>query len=161
MAKTRNIVTVSARFMRDNFGLTEAAITKHALPFIDGAAGREYDLAIMLQRCTAEVLAHFQRASETDGNDLKSEKLRQEIRKLKIDNDVEEGKLVDASTVQQTYTRGIKKIVSVLESIPQECKKAAPNMPTSAIAAIRDSVVRIRNLAAQTLITGDDIGEDE
>jgi phage terminase Nu1 subunit (DNA packaging protein) len=144
-------VYAAARWLRVELGISDSHITKHAMQYIDGERAKMYDVANVIRAAPEIVIRHLGRMigeQAEDADDLKSQKLREEIRALRLKNDEEEAALVRASTVQVEYSRGIKKICAVLDGIPQECKKSVPNLPPAALVAIRDCVVKIRNIAA-------------
>lgn len=86
-----------------------------------------------------------------DNGDLKKEKLREEIRKLKLDNDVNEGVLVPASDVSMTYTKGIRSICDVLDALPSRVKMENPNITPATLDSINRCLIEVRNKSAHAL----------
>lgn len=75
-------------------------------------------------------------------------KLREETRKLKIDNDTKEGVLVFATDVEITYTKGIKAACDVLDSVPSMVKMEHPNISPAVLDTIARALAEARNKAA-------------
>lgn len=110
-----------------------------------------YDLDAIFEQCGDLVLQRLRdRFSTIDGDnldELKMIKLREEARKLKIDNDTQEGLLVRASDVEMQYTKGIKALCDVLDSIPSMVKMENPNVSPAVLDTVAKCVAEARNKA--------------
>lgn len=110
-----------------------------------------YDLDEIFERCGELILNNLrERFSTADGDsldELKLIKLKEETRKLKIDNDTQEGLLVRASDVEQQYTKGIKAVCDVLDSIPSMVKMETPSVSPSVLDTVAKCVAEARNKA--------------
>lgn len=111
-----------------------------------------YELDEIFERCGELIFSRLrERFSTIDGDnldELKIIKLREEARKLKIDNDTQEGLLVRASDVEQEYTKGIKALCDVLDSIPSRVKIENPNVSPAVLDTVAKCVAEARNKAA-------------
>lgn len=111
----------------------------------------EYDLEEIFARCGELILARLrERFSVADGDsldELKIRKLQEEVRKLSIDNDTQEGILVSASDVEQRYTKGIKAVCDVLDAIPSMVKMENPNVSPAVLDTVAKCVAEARNKA--------------
>ena len=83
-----------------------------------------------------------------DADDLKTEKLAEEVRKLRIANNEAEGLLVRSDEVRIAYDRAFKAMADELDSMVSRVKVACPDIPQSALAAISDQLTTARNRAA-------------
>jgi len=79
--------------------------------------------------------------------DLKAEKTAQEIRKLKIENDMKEGVLVLAADVEEGYLRRAREVVDVLDTMLMEIKKRDPDIPQSTLDTVNIVMTEVRNRA--------------
>lgn len=110
-----------------------------------------YELDEIFERCGDLVLNRLrERFSTSDGDsleELKLIKLREEVRKLRIDNDTQEGLFVRASDVEQQYTQGIKALCDVLDSIPSMVKMENPDVSPAVLDTVAKCVAEGRNKA--------------
>lgn len=111
-----------------------------------------YELEEIFERCGELILHNLRdRFTTSDGDtleELQLIKLREEARKLKIDNDTKEGVLVLSTDVEITYTKGIKAACDVLDSIPSMVKMEHPNISPAVLDTIARCLAEARNKAA-------------
>lgn len=110
-----------------------------------------YDLEEIVERCGELLLARLrERFSTADGDsldELKVIKLQEEVRKLRIDNDTQEGVLVYASDVEQRYAKGIRAVCDVLDAIPSMVKMENPSVSPAVLDTVAKCVSEARNKA--------------
>ncbi len=113
----------------------------------------EYEIADVWKNCRHLIYKRLQEelssGSSYDDGDMKYEKLREEVRKLRILNDQAEGLLVSAVDVEATFSRAIKAMGDELDSIPSRVKMAVPDIDQSALAAILDCLTASRRKASR------------
>lgn len=134
------------------FGLQKKNLLDRNVKEIHSTDGNlVYELDEIFERCGELIFSRLQeRFSTIDGDNLdklKIIKLREEARKLKIDNDTQEGLLVRASDVEQEYTKGIKALCDVLDSIPSMVKIENPNVSPAVLDTVAKCVAEARNKA--------------
>lgn len=121
--------------------------------------GTNYDLNDVLRGCdhiAATFLNKSTGVTDESGNvktaaQLKSDKTAQEVRKLTIENDLREGRLVKAEDVQREYAKSLKALASRLDAIPSRVKIALPDIPQQALEEIGRVLIEARNSACDGL----------
>lgn len=134
------------------FGIQKKNLSDRGVKELHSVDGNlVYDLDDIFKRCGELIFNHLkERFSTIEGDsldELKLIKLREEARKLKIDNDTQEGLLVRASDVEQQYTKGIKALCDVLDSIPSMVKMENPNVSPAVLDTVAKCVAEARNKA--------------
>lgn len=117
----------------------------------------KYDLAEIMENCgdlifnrLADKYAPINEDELTPAG-LKALKTGEEIRKLKIDNDVKEGILVPADDVAETYSVGIRAMCDVLDGVPSRVKMKFPDVKPALLDAINQELTEARNKAVDKL----------
>lgn len=98
----------------------------------------------LITKCNDLLIANISDKS----SDLKAEKTKQEVRKLKIDNDFKEGILVDAIEVEAEFTNRCRAMVGILDGLVSEVKIKNPDVPQAVLASINETLNRLRNEVA-------------
>lgn len=134
------------------FGIQKKNLSDRRVKELHSAdGGLVYELDEIFERCGELIFNRLrERFSTIEGDsldELKVIKLREEARKLKIDNDTQEGLLVRASDVEQQYTKGIKALCDVLDSIPSMVKMENPNVSPAVLDTVAKCVAEARNKA--------------
>ena len=109
----------------------------------------EFELADFWSKCRDLVYKRMHADGQGSAEDLKSEKLAEEIRKIRIANDQAEGLLVRADEVEAVFSRAIKAMADELDAVVSRVKMAAPDIPQSALAVIAESLAAARRKAAR------------
>lgn len=104
---------------------------------------------LILKRLLAENAAEATEGGTLTGAQLKSAKTREEVRKLRLANDVEEKLLVSRAEVLPLYMRGMKRVAEKLDRIPTRIKMKAPDISPAIMAVVTDCVAEARNEAAK------------
>lgn len=148
----KSICFISLATCKRVLGIQKKNLSDRKVKEIKSADGNlVYDLDEIFERCGELVFNHLrERFTTADGDsfdELKLIKLREEARKLKIDNDTQEGLLVRASDVEQQYTKGIKAVCDVLDSIPSMVKMETPSVSPSVLDTVAKCVAEARNKA--------------
>lgn len=108
----------------------------------------------VLEACGEIILASLERSvgSASDGSslsDLKTMKLEEEVRKLRINNDQEEGSLVPVHQVAMSYAKGIRVICDKLDTLPSRVKMEHPEIAQSVLDSINQLLIEVRNSSAE------------
>lgn len=117
----------------------------------------EYEIGDFYRKCADLLLKRMLAADGMDADNetgltpaqLKSAKTREEVRRLRLQNDAEEKLFVRKTDVLPTYMRGMKKIVEKLDRIPTRIKMKAPDISSAILAVITDCIAEARNEAAK------------
>lgn len=109
----------------------------------------EYCVDDVIEKCGDLIMKRFTpRDVRRENHKIKELLLAEQIRKLKIANDEAEGILVSAFDVEQSYTRSIRAICDVLDSLPSRIKMEHPDVSQSHLDAINQALIAVRNEAA-------------
>ena len=161
------------KFFIDNFGVVAKTLKNRGVNSRRSNLGMEYDIQHFVKTCPDLIIAKLSKLEEQGIQNssigaLKTEKMREDVRKIKLQNDYEEGKLVKAEDVKSAYARGMRSVCDVLDAIPSRVKMNAPDIPPSALATIQDTLIEVRNNAStltfngqEMEITEEDLIEDE
>ena len=140
------------------FGIQHKSLKSRGLSPVDG----KYNLVEVYDKCKDLLFERQMRAieesSDLDLGELKTQKTAEEVRKLKIDNDIKEGVLVYADDVAQTYDRGLRAMCDVLDAMPSRIKMQNPSIPQSLLDQINQELIKSRNKAVDSLAALDDEG---
>ncbi len=101
---------------------------------------------------------HSQYALENDGDcpeQLKADKLKEEIRKLKISNDREQGLLVPAVDVEVAITKGLRSVADSMDSIVTQFVMSNPSVTPAQIDSLNKILTDVRNKIAEVGISYD------
>ncbi|MBJ7555400.1 terminase small subunit [Marinomonas spartinae] len=79
---------------------------------------------------------------------LRTEKLAEEVRALKLKNDILEARSIPVDIAVGVLTGIISEQVTILETIPLLVKRHNPDMPSHAIDQIQRDISKISNIAA-------------
>lgn len=123
----------------------------------EGERGDEYEVGDFYRKCADLILKRLLSASDADADEetgltngqLKAAKLREEVRKLRLSNDVEERELVPRAEVLPLYIRGMKRVAEKLDRIPLRIKMKAPDIAPAVLSVITDTITEARNEAAK------------
>lgn len=150
MAKTASPIPVTRNALLRLFGIQREHLKAAG---VEPYSGTSYDLNQVLLGCD-HIAAKFLAlgADETgaprkSAQALKTEKTEQEVRKLTIENDLREGRLVKVDDVVKTYSRNIKAMTDRLDAIPSRVKVACPDISQSVLDEIRNVLTAARNAA--------------
>lgn len=152
---TRVNSAVAGAVLKRVFGIQAKNLSDRNVSPINAAAKTlEYDLDEVVSGCYDLIFNNISKKYGTDDTDLaemKKQKLIEEIRKLKIENDAKEAVLVPASDVMETYTKGIRALCDVLDSLPSRVKMENPDILPSALDSINRCLAELRNAAADSI----------
>ena len=156
MANKRATARVQGVVLRRLFGIQKKNLTDRQVEQSKDETGKlVYDLDEDVGSCGDLIFTYLgNKFSNSDGEDLsklKTQKLSEEIRKLKIDNDVQEGVLVPASDVAVTYNRAIRSVCDVLDALPSRVKMENPNISAAVLDSINQCLIEVRNKSAGVL----------
>jgi hypothetical protein len=146
----RSIVFVSE--LRRLFDLKDAVFKSRKVEIFDYEGSLGCRLGDFWEKCS-DLIADRMAARQTEVSghsleDLKVLEAQERVRKLRIDNDEAEGRLVDSGQMKLAYGRKISAMGTILDSAVTRVKKAHPDMPQSALAIIEDCLIEARNAAA-------------
>lgn len=122
---------------------------------IDGI--KHYSLVDIYTKCSDLIIDKMvmRRAGEDgsieDIERLKHEKLKEDVRKLKIANDFKQGSLVEATRAVETFQNNLSPIISILGGVHYRCKIRDPNLSQQSIAIIEEEVSAARNKAVDLI----------
>lgn len=149
-AANRSIVFVSE--LRRLFDLQLANFTQRKVETFKHDGSKACYLDEFLEKCSDLVAGRYQeRALEATGktlDQLKALESEQRIRKLTIENDEREGRLVDAAEVKIAYGKKITAMNAELDGAVSQIKMKHPDIPQSVLAMIEDCLIDARNAAA-------------
>lgn len=147
MAEKNNIKELFAthRQCQDVFGIHHTTASGRGVSTIMKNGVKSFKVDEVLSKCNDLIIANI--SDET--SDLKQQKVEQEIRKLKIDNDAKEGVLVDAIEVEREFTNRCRAMVSILEGLVPQVKIKNPDIPQPVLSSINETLNKLRNEVAQ------------
>lgn len=79
---------------------------------------------------------------------LRTEKLSEEVRALKLKNNILEGRSIPVEIATEVLVGIISEQVAILETIPLLVKRHNPEMPSHAIEQIQRDISKVSNIAA-------------
>ena len=138
------------------FGLTAETLLEYGVIAKRETSGMTWDIEDTVRKCPKLIMKKMtkvvKKSPETklksSASDLKDEKVREDIRKIKLQNDLTEGKLVRADEVAQVYSENMRTVSDLLDSIPSRVKMGLPEITPEALSIIQDTLVEIRNKAS-------------
>lgn len=146
-------VWASAREIRRIFGIADKTLADRSVARRQGDGRVEFELSDFWSKCANLVVSKLRDsglgASLEDVEALKVEKLAEEIRKLRIENDLKDGTLVLAEDVEATYSRAIRAICDELDGVITAIKIAHPDVAQSVLAVVSDKLAEARHKAAR------------
>lgn len=136
------------------FNVSRDALKTRGLKSVNG----KYDLQDFWKACrdlirdkmNSELSSNLD-DSQDDINELKRMKTLEEVRKLKIENDIKEGILVPGELVAEQYSIGIKAMCDVLDAMPSRVKMRFPDISQPILDAINVELAEARNKAAERI----------
>jgi phage terminase Nu1 subunit (DNA packaging protein) len=150
-------VWCSGREIRRIFGIADKTLADRGVRTrkSDGGEGRtEYELADFWAKCVNLVVTKLGQtglgAAMEDAECLKTEKLGEEVRKLRIQNDEAEGLLIRTSDVEHAWGRKARAMCDELDAMVSRVKVARPDVPQDVLAVIADCLATARNKAADS-----------
>ena len=127
--------------------LSDRKVTEH---LIDGV--KQYDLEEVVEKCGDMIIDKLKpnhtAKSGQSLSQLKTEEQVEKVRRIRMDNDVREGLLVDAEEMMIAYGRKVKAVCDVLDKIPMQVKTQAPTVPQAVLSVVVKAVNDARNKAA-------------
>ena len=147
---TKEVVFLGPRLIAKIFGVSAPTLKAKGLKSTKG----KYDLAEFWRVCREHVREKMNRdIEEALGGDLtavelKVQKTTEEVRKLKIENDLKEGILIPADEAMIEWSRQLKAICDVLDGIPSLVKMENPDISQSVLDSVQRSVISARKKAA-------------
>ena len=109
----------------------------------------EYELADFWANCRDLVYKRLSEGVDGDEADLKLAKLREEVRKLQIDNDARDAILVPSADVEAAFSRSIKAMADELDATVSRVKMACPDIPQAALAVLKEQLDASRRKASR------------
>ena len=150
--------SITQREISAVFGIQHKSLKSRGLSPVDG----KYNLVEVYDKCKDLLFERQMRAiedaSDMDLAELKAQKTYEEVRKLKIENDISAGVLVYADDVAQIYDRGLRAMCDVLDAMPSRIKMQNPSIPQSLLDQINQELIKSRNMAVDSLDALDDEG---
>ena len=147
-------VWLHARAIRRIFGIADKTLADRSVANRQGDGRIEFELADFWARCANLVVQKMRDtglgASLEDSEALKAEKLAEEVRKLRIQNDEAEGLLIRASDVERVWGRKARAMCDELDAMVSRVKMARPDIPQDVLAVIADCLAAARNKAADS-----------
>ena len=143
-----------AGFFESIFDIHRNTLRRREVLTRDGADGEEYEVGDFYRKCADLIAKRLTETAtapgmQTASGALKDEKLREEVRKLRMQNDIEERNLVPREEVLPLYVRAMRPVVEKLDRIPLRVKMKAPDVPSAILAVITECVAEARNEAAK------------
>ena len=141
--KTAKPFMVPIWVLESVFGLHHTTLSGRgcAPEIIDGK--RHFSIADVVTRANDLIIANI----GDEASDAKAEKTIQEVRKLKIENDRNEGMLVPAAEVEVEFMRRFKEIADILDTLVPTVKMQNPTISPAILDSVNQSLIKIRNLA--------------
>lgn len=154
---TRQFIWAGAAFFEAVFDVHRNTLIDRMVAKEETEDGVKYEVGDFYKKCADLILKRLLAASEADADDvtgltagqLKAAKLSEEVRKLRLANDVEERELVPRSEVLPLYMRGMKRVAEKLDRIPLKIKMKAPDIQPAILTVISDAIAEARNEAAK------------
>jgi hypothetical protein len=139
------------RFVRDKLGLQAPAMIARNVEARRGDGRDEFNAADIFDKCADLLFDHLKASHPTlaDMDELKADKIRQEIWKLELQNRKDAGQLVEASDVETVYGRGIRAMADELDSVIGRVKMKRPDIDQATLAVIADCLAEARRKAAR------------
>jgi hypothetical protein len=142
-----------SRAFANVWGITDTTLASRGVLSSKESGRVEYSLQDFWLKCADLVHKRLSESYTTlDGatlEELKAEKEKETVRKLKLENDEKEGLLVRADQVEMDYGRGMKAVSDTLDSAISRVKVAVPDIPQSALAAIEEIMTDVRRKAVR------------
>lgn len=146
---TSDEIWMPSAAIRRIFKVADKTLHDRGVRHREGDNRLEFDLADFWIKCADLVFKKHGAEASIGGDDMKAEKLAEEVRKLRIANDESEGLLVRADEVEQVYSRGIKAMADELDSVASRVKMTLPNVDQSVLAVVSDILSEARRKAAR------------
>jgi hypothetical protein len=139
------------RFIRDRLGLQAPAMIARNVAIRRENGRDEFSTADIFDHCADLLFDHLKAAhpSLADMDELKADKIRQEIWKLELQNRKDSGQLVEAADVEMVYGRGIRAMADELDSVIGRVKMKRPDIDQATLAVIADCLAEARRKAAR------------
>lgn len=146
-------VWFTATIFRRWFGLQVNNLQQRSVTTKSGPNGSTlYDADEVITKCGDLIHKRFSEKYRTSGGvdieTIKAEVEQEKLRKLRIENDEREGNLVSALDVEQTYTRSMRAVCDVLDSLPSRVKMANPDVSQAVLDTVNTCLIEVRNKAA-------------
>lgn len=152
-------IWIGSGAMRRIFGVEPNVLVKRGVETRNTEGRVEHELADFYQKCDDLLFkrlgAKFVTSSGDGEFDMKSEKLAEEVRKLKLANDLTDGSLVVREEVERAYSRGMKAVADVLDGTVSQVKMRLPDVQQAVLAVIDDVMIEVRRKAARIVIKGE------
>lgn len=159
MARPKTVSIVSGVVLRNVFNLSDKSlrdrkVTKQNEP----GEPLAYDLAEVVDKCGDLIRKSLGSGNvdlDQEMDELKRMEIQEKVRKLRIDNDVQEGLLVPASDVEKVYTRGLRSICDSLDAWVGMVSMENPEITPAVKDSMNRRLIEIRNKIASTGISDD------
>lgn len=113
---------------------------------------KQYDVDLVTKKCADLIVKHLTPDDAgAEGRsliELKRDETEQRVRKLKIENDVTEGLLVDVAEIKVAFGQKVRAVCDILDGIPTRVKMNAPDVSQAVLEVVQRSVTEVRNRAA-------------
>ena len=113
---------------------------------------KQYCLDEVVEKCGDLIVNKLKPLHTTEAGrtvqQLKADEQFEKVRKIKMDNDLREGSLVDVNEMKLAFGRKIRAVNDILDGIPTRVKMEAPDTSQAVLEVVQRCVTEIRNKAA-------------
>lgn len=141
IAQEWTISGLSVELDRDRRTIARAIGKGNVRPVREDGRAKHYRMADV-------VTALFATGGELDLEQERALLAREQSRKLKRENDVEEGKVIPLETMVDVLQQVSKQAVSILDALPLNIKRRVPQLKAKDITFIRSEIAKSRNAIA-------------
>ena len=146
MAELKNLKDLFAtnKQCEQVFGIHYTTAIGRGVMQVQNNGVKSFLVSEILHKCNDLVIDRI----SDNSSDMKDQKLEQEVLKLKLENQVKSGALVDMAEAEMEFTRRNMVAVDILNGIVSAVKIENPDVPQSILASIDKQLGILRNKVA-------------
>lgn len=149
-AKVQSLVRLTV--LTRCFGLQSKNLSDRKVSSQTRSGVKQYSLDEVVEKCSDLISANLKPDTETltgrSIGQLKADEQFEKVRKIRMDNDIREGSLVDVDEMKIAFGRKITAMNDILNGIPTRVKMESPDVSQSVLEVVQRCVTEVRNKAA-------------